>query len=387
MSEPSSSAIRSAPVPPADKISSLDTRLIDTTKTLPTEPKGRTGAARILLGRDAIMIYLLLAFVLYASIAIPRFASPVTVGFLLLDVIPVLLIAMPMTLVIITGEIDLSVASIAGLTSALMGVLWASGLDIELVLAISLFAGVVAGAFNGFLIAVVGLPSLAVTIGTLALYRGLALVVIGDNAVANFPPELTSFFTSKIGGTGIPTVMIGVAAVALFFGVLLHLTPFGRGLYALGFSAEAATFVGIRVARAKFWLYVGTGSVSALAGIYWTLRYSSARSDNASGLELTVIAAVLLGGVSIFGGKGSIPGVIAGVLLIGTINFSLRLERISDVVLIIVTGSLLIASVVAPSVFEALQRWRHGRRMHKTLPQVPASGSISATAPGVQERK
>ena len=387
MSEPSSPITRSSPLPPADKISSLDTRLIDTTKTLPSEPKGRTGAARILLGRDAIMIYLLLTFVLYASIAIPRFASPVTVGFLLLDVIPVLLIAMPMTLVIITGEIDLSVASIAGLTSALMGVLWASGLDIGLVLAISLFAGVVAGAFNGFLIAVVGLPSLAVTIGTLALYRGLALVVIGDNAVANFPPGLTAFFTSKIGGTGIPTVMIGVVAVALFFGVLLHLTPFGRGLYALGFSKEAATFVGIRVARAKFWLYVGTGSVSALAGIYWTLRYSSARSDNASGLELTVIAAVLLGGVSIFGGKGSIPGVMAGVLLIGTINFSLRLERISDVVLIIVTGSLLIASVVAPSVFEALQHWRHGRRMHKTLPQVPASGATSATAPGVQERK
>jgi rhamnose transport system permease protein len=341
----------------------------DTSKTIAAVPKGRTGAARILLGRDAIMIYALIAFVIYASITIPRFASPVTVGFLLLDVIPVLLIALPMTLVIITGEIDLSVASIAGLTSALMGVLWAAGLDIGVVLLVSLLAGVLAGAFNGFLVAVVGLPSLAVTIGTLALFRGLALVVIGDNAVANFPPELTSFVTSKIGGTGIPTVMIGVVILALFFGVLLHMTPFGRGLYALGFSREAATFVGITVNRAKFWLYVGTGSVSALAGIYWTLRYSSARSDNASGLELTVIAAVLLGGVSIFGGKGSIPGVIAGVLLIGTINYALRLGRISDVVLIIVTGSLLIASVVAPSVFDALKRWQHDRRVRRSLPQ------------------
>jgi rhamnose transport system permease protein len=286
-------------------------------------------------------------------------------------VIPVLLIAMPMTLVIITGEIDLSVASIAGLTSALMGVLWAAGLDIGTVLVISLLAGVLAGVFNGFLVAVVGLPSLAVTIGTLALFRGLALVVIGDNAVANFPPELTGFFTSKIGGTGIPTVMIGVVVVALFFGVLLHMTPFGRGLYALGFSKDAATFVGIKVARSKFWLFVGTGSVSALAGIYWTLRYSSARSDNASGLELTVIAAVLLGGVSIFGGKGSVPGVIAGVLLIGTINYALRLGRISDVVLIIVTGTLLIASVVAPSIFAAAQRWRHDRRIRRTLPAAP----------------
>ena len=156
-------------------------------------------------------------------------------------------------------------------------------------------------------IAVLGLPSLAVTIGTLALFRGLALVIIGDNAVANFPKALTAFFTSKIGGTGIPTVMIGVVVVIVFFGVLLHFTPFGRGLYAMGYSKEAASFVGINVARSKFWLYVASGAVSALAGIFWTLRYTSARSDNASGLELAVIAAVLLGGVSIFGGKGSIP--------------------------------------------------------------------------------
>lgn len=339
----------------------------DSTKPLASEPKGRTGAARILAGRDAITIYALIAFVIYAAIAIPRFASPVTTGFLLLDVIPVLLIAMPMTLIIITGEIDLSVASIAGLTSALMGVLWAGGMDIWLVLAISLLAGLVAGMFNGFLIAVLGLPSLAVTIGTLALFRGLALVIIGDNAVANFPKALTAFFTSKLGGTGIPTVMIGVVVVIAFFGVLLHFTPFGRGLFAIGYSKEAASFVGIKVARSKFWLYVASGVVSALAGIYWTLRYTSARSDNASGLELAVIAAVLLGGVSIFGGKGSIPGVIAGVLLIGTLNYALRLARVSDVVLITVTGLLLIVSVVAPSVGSAIKQWRHTRRVRRSF--------------------
>lgn len=325
--------------------------------------EGRTGVGRIMLGRDAVMIYVLLVVVLYASVAIPRFASPVTVGFLLLDVIPTLLIALPMTLVIISGEIDLSVASIAGLTSALMGVLYEGGMDIGLVLVLCVLAGLVAGAFNGVLIAYLGLPSLAVTIGTLALFRGLALVVIGDNAVANFPPALTAFFTSKLGGTGIPTVMIGVVALIVLFAVILHFTPFGRGLYALGYSKEAATFVGIDVARSKFLLYLGTGSVSALAGIYWTLRYSSARSDNASGLELAVIAAVLLGGVSIFGGKGSVPGVLAGVLLIGTINYALRLDRVSEVVLIIVTGSLLIFSVVAPNLAAAIKQARHARRV------------------------
>jgi rhamnose transport system permease protein len=104
-----------------------------------------------------------------------------------------------------------------------------------------------------------------------------------------------------------------------------------------------------------------------LAGIYWTLRYTSARSDNASGLELAVIAAVLLGGVSIFGGKGSIPGVIAGVLLIGTLNYALRLARVSDVVLITVTGLLLILSVVAPSIGSAIRQWRHTRRVRRSF--------------------
>jgi rhamnose transport system permease protein len=309
----------------------------DSTKPLATEPKGRTGAARILASRDAVTIYALLAFLVFAAISIPRFASPVTTGFLLLDVIPVLLIAMPMTLIIVTGEIDLSVASTAGLTSALMGVLWAGGMDIWLVLAISLLAGVAAGMFNGFLIAVLGLPSLAVTIGTLALFRGLALVVIG------------------------------VVLIVLFFGILLHFTPFGRGLYAMGYSKEAANFVGIKVARSKFWLYAASGAVSALAGIYWTLRYTSARSDNASGLELAVIAAVLLGGVSIFGGKGTIPGAVAGVLLIGSLNYALRLGRVSDVVLITVTGLLLIFSVVAPSIGSAVREWRHLRRVRQSF--------------------
>lgn len=352
----------------------------DTAKTIDVESKGPTGWRRTLLSRDAIMIYLLLAVVLVACLFVPRFASPVTVGFLLLDAIPILLIAMPMALVIVSGEIDLSVASTVGLTSAVIGVLWQSGLDMGLVMAIGILVGVAAGAFNGFLVAYVGLPSIAVTIGTLALFRGLALVVIGDNAVADFPPELTAFFTSKIGATGIPIVMIGVVLVIVFFAVLLHMTPFGRGLYALGYSKQAAQFVGIDVARSKFWLYVGTGTVSALAGIFWTLRYSSARSDNAAGLELTVIAAVLLGGVSIFGGKGTIPGVLAGVLLISTLNYALRLGRISDVVLIIVTGSLLIISVVTPSISAAFSRWRHSRRVQRALPDAPVTAGADSKA-------
>jgi len=348
-------------------------------EVLTEERRGLTGVARLLLNRGAIMIYVVVAVLLYCIAAVPRFASIRTTGFLLLDVIPILMIAIPMTLVIIAGEIDLSVASTAGLASAVMGVLWAGGTGMGTVIVVCLLVGLVAGAVNGILVAVVGLPSLAVTIGTLALYRGLALVVIGDDAVANFPRGLTQFATSKIGATGIPVMMILVLALAMVFGVILHFTPFGRALFALGFSTEAAQFVGIKVNRAKFLLYVATGLISAMTGVFWTLRYSSARSDNASGLELAVIAGVLLGGVSIFGGKGSIPGVVAGVLLIGIVNYALRLQRISDVVLIIVTGSLLIISVVGPSLFDWLRRAQHDRRVHRSLATATAVSTPQTT--------
>ncbi|MGL4340020.1 MAG: ABC transporter permease [Rhodoglobus sp.] len=323
-----------------------------------------------LLTRDAVLVAILVVIILIASIGLPRFASPVTLGYLLLNAVPVLLIALPMTLIVITGEIDLSVASIVGLSTATMGTLTLQGWEFFTAALVALVAGVVAGAVNGVLIAFVGLPSLAVTIGTLALYRGLTLVFIGDNSVSSsqYPREFPAFINMKLGATGIPVVILIVLAFVLIFAVVLHVTPFGRGLYALGYSKEAATFVGIRVSWSKFWLYVASGIVCGCVGIYWSLYYS-ARSDSASGLELTVIAAVLLGGISIFGGRGTIVGAMAGVLVISVINYALRLQRVPDVVLIIITGSLLIISVVGPSVFAAIRRRQYSNRVKRTLPR------------------
>ena len=341
--------------------------------------KSRGALAKRLTGHDAIIIYVLIAVIVVSSISVRYFASTLTVGFLLIQVIPILLIAMPMALVIISAEIDLSVASIAGLTSATMGVLWRdSGWDIVTVMVASVLVGVVCGAFNGFLITTLGLPSLAVTIGTLALFRGLALVVIGDQKVANFPKELNLFVLSKIGSTGIPVVMIFVILIIGFFAVLLHFTPFGRGLYALGYSTEAASFVGIRVGHAKFWLFIATGTVSGIVGVFLTLRLASAGPDNGTGMELSVIAAVLLGGVSIFGGKGSIPGVIGGVLLIGVLTYSLRLAKVPETALIIVTGSLLVISVVAPSVTTWVRERIRLSRVHKVVQGSSTLGSTRA---------
>jgi rhamnose transport system permease protein len=149
------------------------------------------------------------------------------------------------------------------------------------------------------------------------------------------------------------------------FAVVLHFTPIGRGLYAVGNNTEAATFAGINVGRTKFWLYVVTGAVSALAGVFWTLRYASARADNGAGLELAVIAAVLLGGVSIFGGRGTLLGVLAGVLLLGTVRNALQLADVSTDTLTVVTGALLIVSVVGPN---AVALTRENLRRRRTVP-------------------
>lgn len=308
------------------------------------------GVVRWFTSRDAIFIALLVAFIVIQVAVQPRFGSPKTVYFLLLDAIPILMLALPMTFIIISAEIDLSVASMVGLSAATIGALTMRGTDFGVTVVVAVLVGLACGALNGFLIAFVGLPSLAVTIGTLALYRGLALVVIGDNSVGDFPKALTDLVATKIGDTGIPLVAVPVLVLILIFGVILSRTSTGRGLYALGFSAEAAGLVGVRVQRVKFWLYVVSGLVASLVGVYWALRYASARSDSAAGLELAVVAAVLLGGISIFGGKGTITGAVAGVLMIATIGYALKLQRVPSEILIVVTGTLLIVSVVGPNI-------------------------------------
>jgi rhamnose transport system permease protein len=318
-------------------------------ETTATRDRGHALKAR-LAGWDSIIILLTVVALIVASLSVANFGTSINFTFLMLDLLPIILVALPMTFIIVTGEIDLSVASTLGLTSSIMGYLWNQGLSIESIIPICIVAGALLGALNGFLITGLGLPSLAVTIGTLALYRGLAFVVLGDGAVADFPFDYTAWVTGTIGGGFIPNVLILVVVLALIFGVALHATPFGRSLYAIGANAQAAHFSGIRVARTKFWLYVVSGAVAGLVGVLWTLRYSSARADNGAGLELAVVAAVLLGGVSIFGGRGSLPGVLAGVVLLSVLQNALRLEDVSGQALNIVTGALLVLSVLLPNI-------------------------------------
>jgi rhamnose transport system permease protein len=309
----------------------------------------------VTLPSGSVITTFLVLFLLIASFSVEGFASTRNAGFLLLDVVVVALIALPLTLIVVTGEIDLSVASVVGLSSAVMGKLWFAGLSLETIIPLCLVLGAVLGAVNGVLVTRLGLPSLAVTIGTLALYRGLAFVVLGDQAVADFPRAWTTWAISSLGTTGIPQAVLPLLVLIAVTGVLLHATPIGRSLYAMGNSEDAARFSGIDVGRTKLWLFVAAGVVSALGGVFWTLRYGSARADNATGLELQVIAAILLGGVSIFGGSGGLLGVLAGALLLASVRNALQLVNVPSDVLNIVTGVLLIVAVVAPQVTERLR--------------------------------
>jgi rhamnose transport system permease protein len=314
---------------------------------------------RVLLSRETAIVVLLIAVAIVSASTVRGFNQPLTLTFLLLDVAPILLIALPMTLIMITGEIDLSVGSMVGLSSVTTGVLVQAGAPFGVAALAALLVGVIGGAINGFLVTVVGLPSLAVTIGTLALFRGLAVGLLGTTAVTSFPVEWTALAKAKIAGTAIPYIIVPFLVLLVIFALLLHFTPFGRGVYAIGLSKDAARFSGVHVERTKFVLFVLAGVVSAFAGIFYTLRFGSARGDNATGLELQVIAAVVLGGVSVFGGRGQLYGVIAAVLLIGTLSSALRLVNVTSDVINIITGTLLVLSVIGASVLAFLQSRRH----------------------------
>jgi rhamnose transport system permease protein len=288
----------------------------------------------------------------YGATRTGGFAEQGNISFLLLDYSEVALLAFALLPIVLTGEIDLSVASVLGFCSALTGALWDAGLSFETVVPIVVLAGVVLGSVNAVLVVRFGLPSLAVTIGTLGLYRGLAYVLLGDRAVTGFPENYRPLATDAIPGTFLPYATVVVIVVGVAVALLVHVTPAGRALYAIGLGAETARFSGIRVDRVKMALYLVSGALAALASLIYTLRYNSARADNANGMELVAVAAVLLGGVSIFGGRGTVLGVATALLAMAGLRNVLFLEDVSNEIQNVITGLLLILSVLVPVVFK-----------------------------------
>lgn len=239
---------------------------------------GRPAWRRVLFSRETAIIGLLAVVVVVASVVVPKFATPITLGYLLFDITPILFIALAMAPVMITGDIDLSVGSMVGLSSVAVGLGSQAGLPIGAAALIALAVGALGGLVNGLLVTRIGLPALAVTIGTLALYRGIAVGLLGTTAITSFDKWWTTLVKAKLGTTGIPVVMILFVVLLAIFAIMLHFTPFGRGVFAIGLSKDAAVFSGVDAERTRLILFMLSGLMASLAGIYYALYYTPRRA-------------------------------------------------------------------------------------------------------------
>ena len=264
------------------------------------------------------------------------------------------MIGFAMALLIISGEIDLSVASIIALASTAMGAAVQMGAGTPELVAIGLLTGLLCGAFNGVLVTGLGLPSIVVTIGTMSLFRGISYIVLGDQAYRGYPSGFSYFGQGYVWWV-ISFEFVLFAVLAVIYGVLLHKTNFGRMVYAIGNNATGAAFSGIKVARVKFILFLLTGLMSGIAAICLTARLGSTRPSIAFGWELEVVTMVVLGGVSILGGSGTIPGVVIAAFVMGLVTFGLGLLNVPGIVMSIFIGLLLIGVIALPRLW---QKWR-----------------------------
>ena len=260
-----------------------------------------------------------------------------------------IIVALVMTLIIINAEIDLSVGSMMGLSACAFGYMFQMGVNPVLAIGICLGIGVVGGAFNGWFITRLGLPSLVVTLATLIGFRGLARVMVEDRGIGDFPAWFDALGQQGLIGP-VPFALIAFVGLFALFYVILELSGFGRLTYVIGSNRDVAEFAGIDTGRHKRILFMLSGLISAFAGLLYAARLGSIRGDMANGFELDVITIVLLGGVSIFGGKGTLVGTLLSVLIVLNLRNGMALLNVTGHIQTGVIGVLLIASVIVPRI-------------------------------------
>lgn len=300
------------------------------------------------LSWESLLVLVAIGIFAANSFASPYFLNAWSLSDMTFNFTEKAIIALAMALVIITGEIDLSVASIIALSSTLMGlVLHTFGAPMPVLVLVGVLTGVACGAFNGYLVTGLKLPSIVVTIGTMSLFRGIAYIILGDRSFGGYPRDFAWFGQGYVFWVISFELVLFLVAAAIFY-VLLHHTNFGRRVFAIGNNATAAQFSGVRVDRIKFVLFCLTGLMSGIAAVLLTARLGSTRPSIAQGFELEVITMVVLGGVSILGGAGSVIGVVLAALIIGLVTFGLGLLNVPGIVMSIFTGSLLIVVIALP---------------------------------------
>lgn len=310
---------------------------------------------RVLIGLIALVY---LAF----GLTIEGFLSPYALADTTTNFSEKALIALAMALLVVAGEIDLSIAATMALCSLAMGFAMKAGAGLPLMVAAAFATGLVCGWLNGWLVTRWKLPAIVVTIGTLSLYRGLAQVALGDQAITGYPELLSTWGNGSIGDLiGVPGLIVPiefavmlVASIAV--GLFLHRSVAGRRIYAIGANPIASRFSGIAVDRYRMGLFLFAGVMAALAAILLTGRIGSTRPNLAMGWELDAVTIVILGGVAIEGGRGSILGTVLAAVLLGSFTFALGMLNVSGIVMSMIVGALLIVSMVLPKWLAKLRR-------------------------------
>jgi len=305
---------------------------------------------------EAMLAALILLLYAGFGFGIDGFLSPYALADSTVNVSERLIIAMAMAMLICAGEIDLSIAATMALSSLAMGLAMQAGAPLPVMLLAGVATGAICGLLNGWLVTQRGLPSIVVTIGTLSLYRGLALVLLGDQAITGYPEALSLLGNGTLGELiGVPGLVVPIEfGIALLFAVSvavwMHCTVHGRRIYAVGSNPVAARFSGIAADRYRLGLFVFAGIAAALAGALLTGRIGSTRPNLAAGWELDAITIALLGGVAIQGGRGSMVGVLLAAMLLGAFTFALGMLNVPGIVISTILGGLLIVAMVLPKV-------------------------------------
>jgi rhamnose transport system permease protein len=313
--------------------------------------------ADIFLRWETILVLLLIGVIIFNASISPYFLDFYNLSDATFNFSEKAILALAMAFLIIVREIDLSIAAIIALASLAMGLAAQAGAPTAALIGLGLGVGVLCGACNGALVTRFALPSIVVTIGTMSLFRGIAQVVLGDQALTKYPPSFQAIGQGYVSERlPIPIAFVLFLLLAAVFAIVLHRTTIGRRLYAIGLNPTAALFSGIRVNRIRFWLFVLMGLLAGLAAVLLTGRIGSTRPNIALGFELEVVTMVVLGGVSIAGGAGGILGVVLAVFVLGLTTFGLSLINVPGIVISILNGVLLIVSIAAPALAARLLR-------------------------------
>jgi rhamnose transport system permease protein len=298
---------------------------------------------------EAVLAFLLLVFIIVMGFAEPAFIRLQTQMELSTHIWELALLAIPMTLVIITAGIDLSIGSAMALASVVLGLCFEAGMSPWTAALLAVFAGGMAGALNGVFVAWIRVHPLIVTLATLAAFRGIAEGISLGKPISGFPETFAWVSRGRIFLLPIPGIIVLIAAVSAI--LVLSKTPFGRFLYAIGHNETGARFSGIQVNRIKFILYALSGTAAGICAVLYVARRNTAKADIATGMELDVITAVVLGGTSIFGGRGSIIGTLLGVLMIHEVREFVSWRWNQDELNLVVIGTLLIVAVLLNRLF------------------------------------